>query len=228
MTTPFTLDQFLGVFVTYNMSIWPTQIVAYGLGSVAVAALWLKPPLASQVILPILALLWALNGIGYHLVFFSTINPVAKVFAAFFFFEALLFAASTVLARRMRFSIGLNFRSIAGTALITYAMLVYPILGIWAGHGLMAGPMFGVAPCPTTIFTIGMLLLARGAWVAWLSIIPFLWSLIGFAAAFQLGIYEDVGLPIGGIVLAVVLIVGRDQAQDGVETSALAPKSAQG
>jgi hypothetical protein len=80
-------------------------------------------------------------------------------------------------------------------------MLIYPVLGIWADHGLMAGPMFGVPPCPMTIFTIGMLLLARGLWVFWLSIIPFLWSLIELMAALHLGMYEDLGLPLGGIVL---------------------------
>jgi len=70
---------------------------------------------------------------------------------------------------------------------IIYALLIYPILGIWAGHGLMAGPMPGVAPCPTTIFTIGMLLLARGGLVPWLAVVPILWSLVGLAAALQLG-----------------------------------------
>ena len=65
----------------------------------------------------------------------------------------------------------------------------------------MQGPMFGVAPCPTTIFTIGMLLLASGSWVAELSIIPFAWSLVGLAAALQLGIPEDFGLPVAGLVL---------------------------
>ena len=51
---------------------------------------------------------------------------------------------------------------------------------------------------PPTIFTIGLLLLARGTWVVWLSIIPFLWSLVGLAAALQLGIPEDLELPVGG------------------------------
>ena len=71
----------------------------------------------------------------------------------------------------------------------------------------MAGPMFGVAPCPTTIFTIGVMLIARGIWVIWLSIIPFLWSLIGLAAAIQLGIPEDLAMPVAGAVLAAVLLV---------------------
>jgi integral membrane sensor domain MASE1 len=36
---PFTREQFLGVFVTYNDAIWPLQIVTYLLGIVVVVAL---------------------------------------------------------------------------------------------------------------------------------------------------------------------------------------------
>jgi hypothetical protein len=36
---PFTLERFLGVFVSYNATIRPAQIVAYVLGLFAVAAL---------------------------------------------------------------------------------------------------------------------------------------------------------------------------------------------
>ncbi len=45
---PFTLEQFLNVFATYNKAIWPAQILAYVLGAVAVAALFGKavPPTA--------------------------------------------------------------------------------------------------------------------------------------------------------------------------------------
>lgn len=206
MTMPFTLEQFLGVFAAYNAAIWPAQIIAAVLGLVAVAALWLKRPLASRLILSILALMWMWNGVGYQFLFFSSINPAAKLFAGLFMLQALLLAGCAVAARAVSFRTASDLRSIAGFALIIYAMLIYPVLGISAGHGLMAGPMFGVAPCPTTIFTIGLLLLARGRWVVWLSIIPLLWSLIGLAAALQLGIPEDLGLPVGGVVLAMVLV----------------------
>ena len=227
MNAPFSIEQFLGVFVAYNAAIWPAQIVAYVLGLVAVAALWLKPPLTNRMILSILALLWAWMAIGYHHLFFSPINPAGKIFAGFFLLQSLLLAASAVAARNMPFLIGWNFRSIAGAAFIIYAMLIYPILGIWAGHGLMAGPMFGVAPCPTTIFTIGMLLLARGRWVVWLSVIPFLWSLIGLAAALQLGIPEYLGLPVGGIVLVIILSFEMVLARRGGGRSTLALGSAE-
>lgn len=205
MTAPFTIDEFLGVFVAYNAAIWPAQIAAYILGLAAIVAVWRGRPLPCRLVLAILALMWTWNGIGYHYLFFSAINPTAEYFAGFFVLQALLLASAAVVPKSVSFRIGRDFRSVAGFAFATYAMLIYPVLGVLAGHGLMAGPMFGVAPCPTVIFTIGLLLLARGRWVVWLSVIPFLWSLVGLAAALQLGIPEDFGLPIAGIALMAAL-----------------------
>ena len=166
MNAPFTVEQFLGVFVAYNAAIWPLQIIGFGLG--VVATLWLHRSHSTKLILIILALMWAVNGIAYHFIFFATINPAAKLFAVFFVLQAILFAAAVV-AADFSFRCGRDWRSVGGVSAIVFAMLVYPVLGMIAGHGLMAGPMFGVAPCPTTIFTIGMLILARGRWVKWLS-----------------------------------------------------------
>jgi Family of unknown function (DUF6064) len=219
VTAPFTIEQFLGVFAAYNAAIWPTQILAYGLGLIAVSALWSRKQPAAQLILSILALMWALNGIGYHVLFFAEINPIAKGFAAFFVLQSILFAVSVLVPSDLRFEVRLSCRSAAGLLFIVYALLIYELLGYWAGHGLMAGPVFGVAPCPTTIFTIGMLLLASGTWVAWLSIIPILWSLIGVAAAVQLGITEDFGLPVAGVALFIVLAVQAFQGGRGRETA---------
>jgi hypothetical protein len=210
---PFTVAQFFAVFVDYNAAIWPLQIVAYGLGLLAVGGLWLRGPLAKKVILAVLAVLWALNGVGYHFLFFAEINPLAKVFAAFFVLQSILFATSVMVPNDLRFEIRSNLRSAAGLAIIVYALLFYELLGYRAGHGLMAGPLFGVAPCPTTIFTIGMLLLARGRVVVRLSIIPILWSLIGLPAAAQLGVLEDFGLTAAALVLVITLALETRRAR---------------
>jgi hypothetical protein len=209
VTAPFTIEQFLGVFAAYNYAIWPIQLLAYGLGLIAVSALWFRTTLAAQLILSILALMWAVNGVGYHFLFFAEINPLAKGFAAFFVLQSILFAVCVLVPSDLRFEMRRNFRSAAALSFIVYALLIYELLGCWAGHGLMAGPLFGVAPCPTTIFTIGMLLLARGGWVVWLSIIPLLWSLVGLAAALQLGIPEDFGLQVAGFGLVSALIIEK-------------------
>lgn len=217
MNPPFTVEEFLAVFAAYNSAIWPLQIVAYCAGLLAVAALWHKWLRASRLIPVILALLWACNGIGYHFLYFSTINPLANGFAFLFVLQAILFVVTAMSADKLQFVAEQNVRSAAGFCLIVYALLIYPILGMFAGHGLMAGPMFGVAPCPTTIFTIGVLLLARSRWVPWLSIIPVLWSLVGLAAALQLGIPEDLGLPIAALMLITYLVLDANNARQGRE-----------
>jgi hypothetical protein len=62
-------------------------------------------------------------------------------------------------------------------------------------------PTFGV-PCPTTIFTAGLLMLAASR--SWpLAIVPVIWSLVAGSAAFLLDVRADYALPIAGIALAI-------------------------
>lgn len=204
MTLPFTVTDFLSVFAVYNAAIWPAQIAALAIALVPLYAVFSGKALRLAALA--LAVLWGFTGIGYHLIYFARINPMAPVFAGLFILQAILFVASSARPGDLRLQASPSFRSAAGLTVIAYAVAVYPLLGLLAGHGGMAGPMFGVAPCPTTIFTLGILMLARGRWVAWLAVIPVLWSLIGLAAAIQLGIPEDLGLPVSGALLVGVLI----------------------
>lgn len=226
MSAPFSIEQFFDVFASYNAAIWPAQLAAYFLGLAVVASLALKRLHAPRFILSALALMWLWNGIGYHLLFFAEINPAATVFAGVFIVQAMLLAGCALAPGGLTFRVGRDFRSMAGLAFIIYAMIIYPVLGCWADHGFTSGPMFGVAPCPTTIFTIGLLLLARGRLVYLLSIVPFLWSLVGLAAALQLGMLEDLALPIASIVLAVVLATDFRRRRTGTGAATPLPGSA--
>ncbi len=209
LKVPFTTAQFFAVFADYNAAIWPLQILVYVLGFVAVLALSLTGSRSKWIVLSVLVILWAVNGIGYHFVFFAKINPIARVFAGAFVLQSILLAAAAIVPTDLRFQVRRDVRSVIGLMIIMYALLIYALLGYWAGHGLLAGPMFGVTPCPTTIFTIGMLFLARGTWVVRLSIIPLVWSLVGVAAAGQLGVPEDYGMPVAALALCIALVGDR-------------------
>jgi hypothetical protein len=81
-----------------------------------------------------------------------------------------------------------------------YALL-YPAITI-AEHGsVVRVPTFAL-PCPTTIFTAGVLLLASPPWRP-LAIVPIMWSVIGGSAAFLLGVRADYALPVAGASLAL-------------------------
>jgi hypothetical protein len=70
--------------------------------------------------------------------------------------------------------------------------------------------MFGVTPCPVTIFTLGMMLLTRLPPNFSPIIVPVLWSLIGGSAAILLRVQQDWLLLVSGL-LTVGLLLVRDR-----------------
>lgn len=212
MAIPFTVEQFLSVFERYNRAIGPAPLVAYGLGVAALALACRGGRAASRFALGVLALFWTFSGAAYHLGFFRAVNPVATVFGLAFIAQGALYALAAARAEPLPFRLRPGARQVFGLALAAYALVAYPLLGMAAGHAYPRSPVFGVAPCPTTIFTFAVLLLADAAVPARLYAIPFLWSLLGVSAAAQLGIREDYGLAVAGIVGTVVLVVGHRRA----------------
>jgi hypothetical protein len=203
---PFTTVQFFDVMRQYNESVWPGQLVLYAIGVITAAvAIW--KPQRSNLVLGIVALLWAWMAIAYQLMFFTRINPMAYVFAAMFLVEALLIARYAF-STRLQLSIeaGRALRLI-GLSLIAYALLIYPVLGFLLGQRYPSAPTFGL-PCPTTIFTLGIF-----AWCArpmpWtLFVVPALWSVLATSAAVSFGIGEDYAL-IPAVALAAVVFARK-------------------
>ena len=195
---PFSSEAFFAVFAQYNLAIWPAQVLAYGLG-IAVVVLALKPIRhGDRAICAILAAAWAGMGAGYHMGFFAAINPAAWAFGALFLVQAAMLVWLGVVRDRLTFRFVPDVRGWTGLGLMVFAMAVYPLLGMAAGHGWPAVPVFGVAPCPTTIFTIGALVLG-GAGMG-LMAIPFAWALIGGTAAVLLDVPQDYSLPVAAVI----------------------------
>ena len=156
----FTVEQFLNVFERYNEALWPMQIVAYAVGIVLVVLALTKWKRASAVIFGALAVMWAGMAVGYMWSYFADINKAAYLFGVIFLAQAVLLAVAAVRERGASYGGRRDARMWVGLALIVYAMVAYPLLGMAFGHSYPRAPMFGLVPCPTTIFTFGMLLLA--------------------------------------------------------------------
>ena len=195
---PFSVEQFLAVFAAYNTAIWPLQIVTYLLGFVALIMVMKNHEISGKIVSLILAGYWTWMGISYHWLFFTAINQAAYLFGALFVIEALMFLHYGVIRHRLLFRLQNPTFNIVSILLVLYSMLIYPVLGIFMGHTYPHSPVFGVAPCPTTIFTFAMFLLLTPDFPKRLLIIPGLWSLMGLSAAFSLGIFEDIGLFVAG------------------------------
>ena len=206
MNLPFTTGQFLEILAAYNRAIWPIQAAAYALGAAAVFFLFRRSRNGDRFIILLLSSMWVWTGIAYHLVFFTRINRAAWVFGVLFVLCGLLIFRAGFFRPGFSFQWKRGAASLAGGVFVVYAMAVYPLLGFLSGHVYPESPVFGVTPCPVTIFTFGFFLLARGKVPLGVLIIPFIWSLVGGSAAWSLGVPEDYGLLAAGIFGFVLVL----------------------
>lgn len=213
MALPFSAAQFYEVFRTYNETVWPAQVFLLALAVAAfVLALWPRS-WSGVVIACVLAFLWAWLALAYHLAFFSRINPLAYVFSGASFAGAAVFFWQGVVRRRLRFSWQKGARSMAGVALVVFALVVYPIWSWYAGHSYPYTPTFGL-PCPTTLFTVGMLAFVVPSYPRSPLVVPVLWCFVGAQAAFLLGVSQDIALLVAGVFGLVLLARSKVSVSD--------------
>lgn len=209
MQLPFTVEQFYEVFRNYNESVWPMQAVLLALALFALYLVAVARPWSGRVVSAILALLWAWLAVAYHLAFFVQINPLAYAFAALSLIGSLVFLWQGTLRNRMQYRLDGGMRAWLGGLLVLFALVIYPIWSWYAGHRYPAMPTFGL-PCPTTIFTIGLLAFLTRPYPRSPLVVPLLWSLVGGQAAFLLGVPQDLGLLVAGG--CAVFLIARPKA----------------
>ncbi len=207
---PFTAEVLLSVLEQYNRAIWPAQIVATGLGLAAVVSVLRPFPGGGRLVGAALAAAWVWIGVAYYLTHMAAIDFTAPALGVLFVIQGALLAWTGALRGRL----ALGFRADAfgwtGIGLVVFAMAAYPLMA----HGWPRAPMVGVAPCPTVIFTIGMLLLVSGRTPLYLVAIPVLGALYCGATAWLLNLPEDLAVPLAGVGgLGLILWKNRRRSQ---------------
>jgi len=200
---PFTHQQFIFVFSVYNDAIWPLQPIVHAAGLLMLPLL-LRPSTGSdRYSLVLLAAMWIWTGFVYQIGFFSTINPIALAFGAAFVLEGVLLLDAAVRGR-IAFGTSRGLRRATGWALLIYSLLLYPLLGIALGADYFELPAFGLTPCPVTMTTVGVLLLASSPVPRRLYVIPVTWAIVGGSAAGLLRMPQDWVLLLTPVLLAIV------------------------
>ncbi len=211
---PFTAEVLYSVLEQYNRAIWPAQIIATGLGLAAVVSALRPFPGSGRLIGALLAAAWAWIGAAYHLMHAAAIDFAAPALGVFFVIQGALLAWTGALRGRLAWRFRADAFGWTGIGLVVLAMAAYPLIAWLAGHGWPRAPMFGVAPCPTAIFTIGMLLLVDGRTPLHLVAIPVLGSLYCGTAAWLLNLHEDLALALAGVGgLGLILWKNRQSAK---------------
>jgi hypothetical protein len=187
------------MFELHNTALWPLPPAMLAVGVAAVAVAILRPQQSGRPIAILLAVLWAWVGWSFVWERYATINWTAVYAAPLFATEALLFLILGGAFNRLSFE-SRHVRGMAGILLVALA-LGYPLLAPLFGRPWQGAEVFGIAPDPTAIATLGFLLMARGRSTLLLYPIPLLWCL---ASGLTLLAMADAQAWILALALAIV------------------------
>jgi hypothetical protein len=195
----------------HNAAIWPAQVVAVALGVAVVGLLWRGPAWRGRAVAAILAAAWLWVAWAFHLERYATINWAAEYFAAGFAMQALLLAWAGLVRGRVAFRSRLESPEYAGLGIFLFALALQPALAPLAGRKWTEVDVFGVAPDPTAVATLGVLLAAaRPAWE--LLPIPVLWCVIAGATLWAMGSPGALVPPLAAL-LAVALTIRKSSSR---------------
>jgi len=193
------------LFELYNLYIWPAQIVTLALG-VAVLALSLRPGrLQGRIVAAILAACWLLVAIAFHQRHYATINWAAAYAAFAFGAEALLLTWSGVIRGSLDLRPWTAMEGRIGMGVFVFALLLQPLIGFLVGRQWLQAEIFGVAPDPTVVATLGILLTAdRVPWL--LLVVPLAWCAVGGATLWAMEAADAWMLPLVGSIVLLLAV----------------------
>ena len=194
----FSPETYYRLFELYNADVWPTQIMALAAG-VAIFVLMVRGPRWSgHAVAALLAAAWFTVAWAYFLEHYATINLAAPYLACGFAAQAVLIAVSGILMGRLAFNNPKSLAGKVGIALLLFAILLQPLMGPLIGREWSGVELFGLAPDPTVLATLGVLIAADRIRLE-LFVIPVLWCAITGATLWIMGSPEVLLMPSAGL-----------------------------
>ena len=195
----------------HNRAVWPAHLAALAFGLAVLVLAAKRWPGGSRIACTGLAAAWLWVAWAFHLQRFADINTAATAFAAAFAVEGLLLAGAAALCGRRPWADRPGVRRACGIALLVLAVVVEPMLAGLAGRPWQQAELFGIAPDPTVVATLGvLLLLPRGAstraprgyalLVGSLWIVPLAWAALSGATLWTLGSPQGALLPVAALL----------------------------
>jgi Family of unknown function (DUF6064) len=187
----FSADTYHRLFELHNAAQWPLQLVWLALGLAALLHTLRRGRWAAPLLLLALAAAWLWTAWAFHWQRYAAINWAALWFAGAFALQAALLAAAAwrLVSRHAMPAVGMPR---LGATVMLLALLAWPLLAAALGGGLRQTQVFGTAPDPTILATMGALLLLRPAFAnIWLQrllwCIPLLWCSISALTLWTMG-----------------------------------------
>lgn len=172
----FSDNAYYRLFELYNQAIWPLHLVAIAFALVIVFFLWKKPAWAGRVIAVLLTLSWVWVAWAFLYERFYQIHIVANWYAFAFILQAGLITWYGVIKNQFSLLVQSKPRANLGLVLLFISLIIYPFIALVAGRNWLQFEMFMLAPDPTVLATLAILVLCKVSSV--LYVVPVIWLLI--------------------------------------------------
>jgi len=169
-------------FELYNQSIWPLHCVAILFALMIFYALWKNPVGAGRSVALLFVVSWVWVAWAFLYQRFYQIHVVADWYAFGFILQAGLIAWYGVIKNRFTLSVESRPKVKIGSGLLFIALVVYPFIAVISGRSWMQFEMFSLAPDPTVLATLAMLLFYKASII--LYVIPSIWILLSVITLF--------------------------------------------
>lgn len=192
------------LFELHNQALWPAQVLAVAVGLALALGLWRGHGGALRAAAMVLALGWAFVAWTFLWQRYAAINWASVGFAWGFGAQAIgLFVLATrpslVLAVRPT-------RHLVGVGLVLWSVLAHPLLAPALGRPWAQAEVFGLAPDPTAIATLGVLLCADAATRATRVLLGVLRAGAWVWCAVSAATLGTMGSAQGGVMLAALVV----------------------
>lgn len=171
----------------YNEAVWPAHLLALGVGIVVIWLLLRPGAWQGRMISAAVAILWAWVAGAFLWRRYATINWAASYFALAFAVEAGILAGFAAGAGGLSFRFRRDAMGVIGLGLLLLALVLYPVFAPLFGRHWQQAEIFGMAPDPTAIGTIGLFLPAEGIRRWWVLAVPVLWCVLSAATLWAMG-----------------------------------------
>lgn len=172
----FSATTYFRQFELYNHATWPLHLLAVVFSCVTIYALWKKPHRAARLVAALLVVSWLWVAWAFLYQRFYQIHIVANWYALAFVLQAGLLAWYGVIQNRFVPVSGNLLRVKFGAGLFFVAFVLYLFIPFLSGRHWLQLEMIFLAPDPTVLATLAILLFYQSPKVLW--VIPIIWILL--------------------------------------------------
>lgn len=166
------------LFELHNDAVWPAPILMLVLGVGICGLVILKPPGHGRIVSVVLASIWLFVGWAFVFDRYASINWAITYVVPLFGLQAMLLMIVGAVRTAPTYALRRELPSVMGLAFLVFAVAAYPTLAPLQGRPWMAAEVFGIAPDPTALATLGLALIDRSRHRALLAPVPALWLLL--------------------------------------------------